>query len=106
VKVFLAERGIQFEEKDVSEDQVAVFQLVRTYNSRTTPTTVIDDEVVIGFDPERLSRRTVQSRGIRFAAFCLSLALHCFGEFRQRSGGLFLPGGSSPAGKRCVQSIH
>jgi glutaredoxin len=54
VKVFLAERGIQFEEKDVSEDQVAVFQLVRTYNSRTTPTTVIDDEVVIGFDPERI----------------------------------------------------
>jgi glutaredoxin len=54
VKVFLAERGIQFEEKDVSEDQVAVFQLVRTYNSRTTPTTVIDDEVVIGFDPDRI----------------------------------------------------
>lgn len=54
MKVFLAERGIQFEEKDVSEDQVAVFQLVRTYNSRTTPTTVIDDEVVIGFDPERI----------------------------------------------------
>lgn len=31
-----------------------MFQLVRTYNSRTTPTTVIDDEVVIGFDPERI----------------------------------------------------
>lgn len=54
MKVFLAERGIQFEEKDVSEDQVAVFQLVRTYNSRTTPTTVIDEEVVIGFDPDRI----------------------------------------------------
>jgi len=28
--------------------------LVRTYDSRTTPTFVVDDEVVIGFDPMRL----------------------------------------------------
>lgn len=41
-------------EKDVSSDQQAVFELVRTYNSRSTPTIVVDDEVIIGFDPERL----------------------------------------------------
>jgi hypothetical protein len=28
--------------------------LVRTYNSRTTPTLVIGDEVLVGFDPERV----------------------------------------------------
>jgi len=39
---------------DVSSDQQAVFQLVRTYGSRSTPTIVVDDEVIIGFDPERL----------------------------------------------------
>ena len=40
--------------KDVSVDQQAVFELVRTHNSRSTPTIVIDDQVMIGFDPERL----------------------------------------------------
>ena len=41
--------------KDVSVDQQAVFELVRTYNSRSTPTIVIDGQVMIGFDPERLN---------------------------------------------------
>jgi len=30
-------------------------ELVRTYNSRSTPTVVIGDEVLIGFDPERIT---------------------------------------------------
>jgi hypothetical protein len=38
----------------VSADQQAVFELVRTYNSRSTPTIVVDDQVMIGFDPVRL----------------------------------------------------
>ena len=41
--------------KDVSVDQAAVFELVRKYNSRATPTVVIGDEVLIGFDPEQLT---------------------------------------------------
>jgi glutaredoxin len=53
---YLSGRGIAFEEKDVSNDQKAVFELVRTYNSRTTPTTVIGDEVVIGYDTERIDQ--------------------------------------------------
>ena len=32
----------------------AVRELVETYHSRVTPTVVIGDEVVIGFDPERI----------------------------------------------------
>jgi protein-disulfide isomerase len=31
-----------------------VFELVRTYNSRSTPTLIVGDEVVIGFDPDRI----------------------------------------------------
>jgi glutaredoxin len=31
-----------------------VFELIRKYNSRSTPTIVIGDEVMIGFDPARL----------------------------------------------------
>jgi glutaredoxin len=55
VKAFLAERGVEFVVKDVSVDQAAVFELVRKYNSRSTPTVVIGDEVLIGFDPEQLT---------------------------------------------------
>jgi hypothetical protein len=40
--------------KDVSSDQQAVFELVRKYNSRSTPTIVVGDEVMIGFDSARL----------------------------------------------------
>ncbi len=40
--------------KDVSRDQQAVFELVRTYNSRSTPTIVVGQKVMIGFDPEKL----------------------------------------------------
>jgi glutaredoxin len=42
--------------KDVSVDQQAVFELVRTYKSRSTPTIVIGDQVMIGFDPDRLDQ--------------------------------------------------
>ena len=47
---------MEFEVKDVSRDQVAVFELVRKYNSRSTPTIVVGEQVMIGFDPERLEQ--------------------------------------------------
>jgi hypothetical protein len=31
-------------------------ELVRKYNSRSTPTIVVDDQVMIGFDPARLDK--------------------------------------------------
>lgn len=37
-------------------DPEAVTALVETYQSRSTPTIVIGDEVMIGFDPERLDQ--------------------------------------------------
>jgi glutaredoxin len=42
--------------KDVSVDQQAIFELVRTYKSRSTPTIVVGDQVMIGFDPDQLDR--------------------------------------------------
>ncbi len=38
----------------MSLDPNAVRDLVETYQSRSTPTLVIGQEVMIGFDPERL----------------------------------------------------
>ena len=55
-EAFLSERGIDFEVKDVSTDERAVLELVRKYNSHSTPTIVVDTQVMIGFDPERLEQ--------------------------------------------------
>jgi glutaredoxin len=52
---FLAQKGVEFEEKNVREDLDAMQEMVRM-GSQATPTTVIDDEeVIIGFDPKRIS---------------------------------------------------
>ncbi|MBW4027480.1 glutaredoxin family protein [Acidipila rosea] len=54
-KHFLKEHGAGFEYKDVSTDPVAMRELM-DLGSRSTPTIVVDSEVMIGFDPERLEQ--------------------------------------------------
>jgi glutaredoxin len=54
VKAYLSGRGIEFQERDVSQDQNAVQDLVHKYQSRSTPTLIVGEQVMIGFDPERL----------------------------------------------------
>lgn len=56
VKAFLEERGIAFEERDVRSDPQAVRDLVEIYESRSTPTIIVGDEVMIGYDPDRLEQ--------------------------------------------------
>jgi glutaredoxin len=56
IKAILEARGVEFTEKDVSADQAAVFELLRKYKSRITPTLVIGDEVLTGFDPKRIDK--------------------------------------------------
>lgn len=54
-KLFLTEHGFAFELKDIKKDHNARNELVKKYNSYTTPTIVVDNETVItGFDLERL----------------------------------------------------
>jgi glutaredoxin len=55
-EAFLSERGIDFEVRDVSADYSAVRELVAKYNSRSTPTIVVGEQVMIGFDPQRLEQ--------------------------------------------------
>jgi glutaredoxin-like YruB-family protein len=52
-KHFFASRNVSFEYKDVQADPVALGELT-ALGSRSTPTIVVGDEVMIGFDPERL----------------------------------------------------
>lgn len=54
VKLFLKDRGASFEERNVLHDEDAVRELKEKYNSGSTPTLIIGEEVVIGFDPERI----------------------------------------------------
>jgi glutaredoxin-like YruB-family protein len=54
-KRFLSARGVEFEYKDVQADPAALRELV-ALNSRSTPTIVVDEEVMIGFDPDRLDQ--------------------------------------------------
>jgi glutaredoxin len=51
---FLSQRNINFIEKNIRTDLDAIQEMIEM-NSQSTPTTVIDDEVIIGFDKERIS---------------------------------------------------
>ena len=57
VKDYLRERGVAFEVRDVTRDAAALHELTVKHRSQSTPTTVIGEEVMIGFDPEWLAAR-------------------------------------------------
>ena len=52
-KQFLAARGVDFEYRDVQADPAALRDLA-ALQSRSTPTIVVGEDVMIGFDPDRL----------------------------------------------------
>ena len=54
VKEFLSQNEMAYEEKDVSADEAALHELMHM-GVFTTPATVIDGEVVVGFDRKRLA---------------------------------------------------
>ena len=53
VKQFLSQKGIPFVERDVVRDPEALEELSRL-GYMTTPVTVIDGQIVVGFDRKRL----------------------------------------------------
>ncbi len=55
-KELLSQKGIAFEEKNIRENEQAMKELTEEYNSRSTPTILVDGKVVIGFDKEELER--------------------------------------------------
>jgi len=52
---FLAAQGIKFENRDITTDPHA-FEDLQKLGYMTTPVTVIDGEVVVGFDRNKLER--------------------------------------------------
>ena len=54
MKEFLSQKGVQYTERDVLKDEQAMAELERL-GYLTTPVTVIDGQVVIGFNEARLN---------------------------------------------------
>ena len=54
-KEFLSQKGISFKVKNIREEPAALAEILRL-GARATPVTVIDGEVVVGFDRGRLQR--------------------------------------------------
>lgn len=50
LKEFLKERGVEFEEIDVSQDEKAMKEMVEKTGQMGVPVVEIDGEIVIGFD--------------------------------------------------------
>ena len=54
-KEFLSQKGIEFEERDVSKDEAALDELQKR-GMMTTPVTLIDGDAVVGFDRAKLAK--------------------------------------------------
>jgi glutaredoxin 3 len=55
VKEFPSQKGIEFTERDIMVDEGAT-AVLEELGYMTTPVTVVDGEVVVGFDRDRLER--------------------------------------------------
>ena len=74
VKDFLSQRGISFEERDVSLNPSYAQELVNSTGQMGVPVTVIDGQVVVGFDRGRLEQLTAQAQTGQRPAFGASIA--------------------------------
>ena len=74
VKEFLSQRGIAFEEFDVSRDPSAAQELVRSTGQMGVPVTIINTKAVIGFDRARLEQLLAQSQVGQRPTFGASIA--------------------------------
>ena len=55
-KEFLSKEDVQFEAFDVSKDQDALAEMLKISGSRSVPVITGCEEVIVGFDKEKLSQ--------------------------------------------------
>lgn len=55
MKEFLSQKGIEFIDRDIAQDEAALSELAEL-GWMTTPVTVVDDEIVVGFDRSKLEQ--------------------------------------------------
>jgi glutaredoxin 3 len=63
MREFLSQKGVPFIEKDVIKDPQNLEELARKTGRRATPTLVIGDEVIVGFEKGEIER-ALQKAGI------------------------------------------
>ncbi len=73
MKEFLSLNGVKYVERDVSVDRAAATEMVARSGQRGVPVTVIDGEVVVGFDRPRLEQ-IIRSRSSQRLALGISVA--------------------------------
>ncbi len=56
LKEFFKENNIQFEEVDVSQDEVAKKEMIEKSNQMGVPVVDIDGKFIVGFDKEEISK--------------------------------------------------
>lgn len=56
LKEFLKEKGVEFEDFDVSQNEKALQEMVEKSGQFGVPVIDIDGEIVIGFDRERIEK--------------------------------------------------
>ncbi|NLN16277.1 MAG: glutaredoxin family protein [Firmicutes bacterium] len=53
-KNYLRSKNVDFEELDVANDPEALGEMIRLSNQMGVPVITVDDEVIVGFDRQRL----------------------------------------------------
>lgn len=56
LKAFLREKGIVFEEVDVSQDERAAREMIEKSGQMGIPVVEIDGQIVVGFDKAKISQ--------------------------------------------------
>jgi len=55
-KTYLTERGIAFEDYDVSKDEEKAREMIKKTGKGTVPVMDIEGTIIVGFDPKRIER--------------------------------------------------
>jgi len=74
VKEFLSQRGVNFEERDVSRNQSYAQELVANTGQMGVPVTIINGQIVVGFDRGRLEELITQPQTRQRPSFGASIA--------------------------------
>ena len=56
LKTYLEEKGIEYEEYDVSKDQERLKEMLKKTGRGSVPVIDIEGRVIVGFDPERIEK--------------------------------------------------
>jgi glutaredoxin-like YruB-family protein len=60
-KEYLSQKGINYKEVDVSQNREAAQEMIQISGARSVPVIVIGDEVIVGFDSNRIDQALIKN---------------------------------------------